>query len=468
MPWQLNGNASTTNDEFLGTTDNHPVAIRTNNHEALRVDTAGNVGIGSSAPQNRLHVGPGSSSIAAGRVNAVIASNSVDAGIAIAQNSGVNVLLQGSGAGGYIGTTSNHPLVLRTNDLDRVVIDANTGNVGIGTSDPGSSKLSVISDDDIGVFGETTSASTAVAGVVGNNAGTGTGVGVLGKGYTGIRGEGTEAGVEGYYTGSSTAWGVLGDGGENGVGVAGSGDKGPGISGTSVSGPAGFFGGPVSIIGDVNIIGTIYNVSLADIIKKIINQLEDCCGGGGGGGNFLIDHPLEPANRLLAHSAVKSPELKNIYDGVATLDTNGEAIVQLPAWFTALSSDFRYQLTAVGVPAPNLHIGQQITNNSFKISGGVRGMTVCWQITGVRQDRWAQAKPLVVEQNKAANEVGYYVHPQVHGEPTDKDIRWIRETTWMQQLRDVQNLPEEMRTHIEQQRNPELEQRLKQRPGSRG
>jgi hypothetical protein len=86
----------------------------------------GNVGIGiASNPQNRLHVGPGTSSIVRSRVNAVIASNTPDAGIAIAQNSGVNVLLQASGAGGYFGTTSNHPLVLRTNDLDRVAVDTN-------------------------------------------------------------------------------------------------------------------------------------------------------------------------------------------------------------------------------------------------------------------------------------------------------------------------------------------------------
>jgi len=39
-------------------------------------------------------------------------------------------LLQASGGGGFIGTTSNHPLVFRTNDLDRMVIDTN-GNVRV-------------------------------------------------------------------------------------------------------------------------------------------------------------------------------------------------------------------------------------------------------------------------------------------------------------------------------------------------
>jgi hypothetical protein len=96
---------------------------------------AGNVGIGTAEdPQNRLHVGPGTSSILPTRVNAVVASNAPDAGIAIAQNSGVNVLLQASGAGGYFGTTSNHPLVLRTNDLDRLVVDTNGDLTVTGTT----------------------------------------------------------------------------------------------------------------------------------------------------------------------------------------------------------------------------------------------------------------------------------------------------------------------------------------------
>ena len=93
--------------------------------------SADNVGIGTASnPQNQLHVGPGTSSILPSRVNAVVASKKPDAGIAIAQNSGVNVLLQASGAGGYLGTTSNHPLVFRTTDLDRMVIDTN-GNLTV-------------------------------------------------------------------------------------------------------------------------------------------------------------------------------------------------------------------------------------------------------------------------------------------------------------------------------------------------
>ena len=94
----------------------------------------GEVGIGNPTPQNLLHVGSGTSTITKDRVNAVIASKTVDAGIAIAQKDNVNVLLQAAGVGGYIGTTSNHPLVLRTSNADRVSIDKD-GKVGIGRTD---------------------------------------------------------------------------------------------------------------------------------------------------------------------------------------------------------------------------------------------------------------------------------------------------------------------------------------------
>jgi hypothetical protein len=133
MSWDITGNSDTDpNVNFLGTTDAQPLVVKTNGQEVLRFDTVGNVGIGTLIPQNQLHVGSGSSSIFPSRVNTVFASINPDAGIAIAQNSGVNVLLQASGGGGYIGTTSNHPLVFRTNDLDRMVINTD-GNLRVGT-----------------------------------------------------------------------------------------------------------------------------------------------------------------------------------------------------------------------------------------------------------------------------------------------------------------------------------------------
>ena len=134
MAWNTNGNAGTNPaTDFVGTLDLQPLVIRANAKEAVHIDTTGKVGIGTTIPQNLLHLGPGTSNVVASRVNAVVASNAPDAGIAISQNSGVNVLLQASGAGAFIGTTSNHAVVLRSADLDRVVISA-AGDVGIGVT----------------------------------------------------------------------------------------------------------------------------------------------------------------------------------------------------------------------------------------------------------------------------------------------------------------------------------------------
>jgi hypothetical protein len=96
------------------------------------------------------------------------------------------------------------------------------------------------------------------------------------------------------------------------------------------------------------------------------------------GGGFKIDHPLDPENQYLNHSFVESPDMKNVYDGVVELDANGEAWVELPAWFEALNKDFRYQLTPIGAPGPNLYIAQEVQDNRFQIAGGTPGMKVSW------------------------------------------------------------------------------------------
>ena len=136
-----------------------------------------------------------------------------------------------------------------------------------------------------------------------------------------------------------------------------------------------------------------------------------------GAKNFKIDHPLDPKNRYLYHASVESSEMMNIYTGNAILDSNGEAVVALPKWFEAVNSDFRYQLTAVGSAAPNLHIAQEIAQHQFSIAGGAPGMKVSWQVTGVRHDAFAKAHPMVVEARKSAKDRGHYLHPEAYGEP---------------------------------------------------
>ncbi|HEY9604310.1 MAG TPA: shufflon system plasmid conjugative transfer pilus tip adhesin PilV [Allocoleopsis sp.] len=161
------------------------------------------------------------------------------------------------------------------------------------------------------------------------------------------------------------------------------------------------------------------------------------------GGGFKIDHPLEPARKYLYHSFVESPDMKNIYDGVATLDANGEAVVNLPDWFEVLNKDFRYQLTCIGGYAP-VYIAQEISGNCFKIAGGSPGMKVSWQLTGIRQDAWANANRLPVEEEKIEEERDYYLHPVLHGESEERSLRWIRHPNPMQPVQQMQqNIPAE-------------------------
>lgn len=55
--WSLSGNSGTNPaTQFLGTVDGQPLVMRTNNNEALRIDAAGNIGIGTASPTAKLNV----------------------------------------------------------------------------------------------------------------------------------------------------------------------------------------------------------------------------------------------------------------------------------------------------------------------------------------------------------------------------------------------------------------------------
>jgi hypothetical protein len=158
---------------------------------------------------------------------------------------------------------------------------------------------------------------------------------------------------------------------------------------------------------------------------------------------FKIDHPLDPENRYLLHNAVESSERKNVYDGVARLDEDGAAWVDLPEWFEALNGDFRYQLTAVGGAAPNLHVSEEISENRFKIAGGEGGMKVCWQITGSRKDPWAAANPFEAEEEKSPEDRGRFLHPDLYNAPEEQRVRIVPMVEPMEEERLRQTIRQE-------------------------
>jgi hypothetical protein len=297
------------------------------------------------------------------------------------------------------------------------------------------------------------SSATAIRGEITQGGGSGVhgrastnGSGVFGQSPNGIGVKGESSfgtGVKGQITSSSSGAGVEGGNsstGSNGYGVRGwhngdgkgvygnaSGSYGTGVYGTASSTgvygySAGAYGIGVRAIG----IGSPYGWGIyamgSEYAGYFYGQVHVTGTLSKGGGSFKIDHPLDPANKYLYHSFVESPDMKNIYDGVVVLNAKGEAWVELPNWFQALNRDFRYLLTAIGGPAPKLFIAEEIANNRFKIAGGEPNLKVSWQVTGIRQDAFANKYRIPVEENKSNVERGHYLHPEAFGQPQELSV----------------------------------------------
>ncbi len=245
----------------------------------------------------------------------------------------------------------------------------------ITSSDTNALDLNNLTAGDTGVYGKGT------FGVYGN----GYVVGIYGVSINeGVRGEGSLVGVYG----ESNNNGVRGrtNSLDNQVGSGVVGDQGGGFA-------AGYFNGHVEVNGSVT--------------KS--------------SGSFKIDHPHDPINKYLYHSFVESPDMMNIYNGIATLNDQGKTTVEMPSWFEALNSDFRYQLTCLDQYAP-VFISGRIKDRKFKIAGGLAGQEVSWMVTGIRQDEWAKAHRIPVEEDKTETEKGFYIHPELFGQPKEKSI----------------------------------------------
>jgi hypothetical protein len=367
---------------------------------SIITETNSRIGIGIATPGSKLTV-----------------QASAGTPIILGKNTGAGTGVQGEGAGGFgvIGKSN------RTG-----VQGISTGTVGNGVWGDSSA--------DTGVFGST-STGFGVYGNAGNNGGVGVfgksaggngvegsspnGTAVYGNGIIGVSGQGNSGG-SGVYGNSNTGVGVYGQS-TNNDGVFGTSSNGTGVhgmaSGVGVFGEAGSYGviarGSVGIYAAPTTGNTIAGLFGGNV--QIQGNLTKSSG------SFKIDHPLDPENKYLYHSFVESPDMKNIYDGTVTLDEKGEAVVPMPDYFSALNQDFRYQLTAVGAPAPNLYVAQKVKDNHFKIAGGKPGMEVSWQVTGIRHDAYARDHRIAVEEDKG-KERGFYIYPAGFGQPNEKAI----------------------------------------------
>jgi hypothetical protein len=118
MPWELTGNAGTAPaNNFLGTTDNQPLAVRTNGQERMTITPDGNVGIGTGAMPvtAKLHIEGAFEPLRVGDNNYYFFA-------------GAN-----RGGGDYVDIGAFHSI----QGWKSLVLNRGAGNVGIGTATPG-------------------------------------------------------------------------------------------------------------------------------------------------------------------------------------------------------------------------------------------------------------------------------------------------------------------------------------------
>lgn len=135
--------------------------------------------------------------------------------------------------------------------------------------------------------------------------------------------------------------------------------------------------------------------------------------------SFLIDHPLDPANKTLAHYCSEGPEPLNLYQGTVVTDGAGFATVELPDYFGAINTDVRYQLTVIDESDEFVlaKVAHRVENNRFVIRTSVGNVEVSWQVSGVRNDAFVRAYGAPVEMDKPEDKRGTFLAPELYHGP---------------------------------------------------
>jgi hypothetical protein len=392
-PWTMEGNSNVDSNDALGSKNNIALRFITNNSERLRIAANGNIGAGIANPTARMQIVSGQQVAFRAETSSAAKGTRAVLGVITAQGDLEDVAAVKGVVESRNVITSDNPLRLKSYGVwgeHRGFGDDETGTgagIGVYGSAGGYGGIGVRGQGDAGVYG------SGIAGVVasGESGVVARGIGTAVSGnavFVGVYGEGEEAGVVGVDNGRTS----------RGVGVRGS-TRSKASTNYAIYGEAegdafaGYFDGKVQINGTLS--------------KSA--------------GSFKIDHPLDPQNKYLSHSFVESPDMMNVYNGNVTTDAQGKATVTLPAYFEALNRDFRYQLTVVGLFAQAI-VEQEVKGNQFRIATDKPNVKVSWQVTGIRQDAYAKANPIVVEEDKPAEERGSYLQPEAHGQSAEKAL----------------------------------------------
>ncbi len=138
---------------------------------------------------------------------------------------------------------------------------------------------------------------------------------------------------------------------------------------------------------------------------------------------MYINHADANGRPFYGYATEGDAKTYHYYNGNVVTDGEGYATVTMPDWFEALNRDFRYQLTVIGEFAQAI-IAKEISNRQFTIQTDKPNVKVSWQVTGIRQDKWANANRIQVELDKPEHERGKYFHPEAHLVPEEMGIAY--------------------------------------------
>jgi hypothetical protein len=116
-------------------------------------------------------------------------------------------------------------------------------------------------------------------------------------------------------------------------------------------------------------------------------------------------------------------------------------------------------------------VAQEVHNNQFTIATNQPEIKVSWQVTGVRQDPWAVANRIAVDEEKSAEERGRYLHPEVWGQPARLGIHAMlqpseppppAEPPLVERLEELPRMTDPARLEEEWRQAEELVQQMRQ------
>ena len=135
---------------FIWNYENNFMQFGTNNQERMRIDSSGNIGIGTTSPERTLHV-------YAGNAGSITSNTSADLVVEDDDHAFINLLSPNNRwTGLYLGDQDNNAvaelsinhssdIMYLTNNFGDITLQPNSGNVGIGTTSP-AAKLHVDGD----------------------------------------------------------------------------------------------------------------------------------------------------------------------------------------------------------------------------------------------------------------------------------------------------------------------------------